>query len=338
MKRVLALLDNKQTKGFLSLGIVVAIWVASGYLAQVIFKSYSFNNSVAVPVYSMIIGLILLMPLSWRKLTRDVMPSPSQVGILGLFWLCAQIPYFLSLQYTSVPTNMAISATSTVFTFVFSMLVLKYSFRVWSAVGLALNIAGSLVIVFFNAEATGDKESGDDVVKETIGGIIFAISAAISSGLFSCMFKKWVKREENSGIVFGCFGFVGILIGIPCILICHFSGLQEFQVPGWEATLLILTDAFMCSVICNFFFSKAFVYLTPVIVQVGLTTTIPVSFVITGLILKTHSYPALAILGILLICAAVLVVSFDQARYEKILENKSENDCVQNLNESEMKS
>jgi solute carrier family 35 protein F5 len=271
-------------------------------------------------VYSIIVGLSLLAPIFWRRIKQESLPSPLRIGILGTLWLFAQFLYLLSIMFTSVPTNMAISATSTVFSFLFAMLILGYSFRKYSALGVLVIMAGITLSAFFKATIVEEGESGSKI-DETIGGIILSISSAVVCGLFSCLFKKWVTIEENSGIVFGCFGFVGILIGIPCIVIAHYTGLQAFQIPDWEVSLLILGDSVLCSVICNFFFSRAFVYLTPVIVQVGLTMTIPISFIITSLILRTHSYPIPGILGACLIFVAVMIVSYDQAKYEQSLVN-----------------
>jgi drug/metabolite transporter (DMT)-like permease len=143
-------------------------------------------------------------------------------------------------------------------------------------------------------------------------------------GLFACLFKKWVNVEQNSGIVFGLFSVVAVIIGIPTIVICHFTGIQEFQVPDWRAALLTVADALLCSVVGNYFYAKCYVYLSPITVAMGLTLTIPVSFVITAGILKTHIYPYQAIIGVALIFIAVVLVSWDQAKYEKTLSQRNQ--------------
>lgn len=305
------------TKGYICLALVDVIWVASGYLMQVIYTKYNYSNSIAMAVYSVILGLILLLPLCWRKVSRASLPSVAQLGVLGFLWLLGQLTYLFALMYSSMSTCTAISGTATVFAYLFSMIILKYSFRWLSALGVAVCMAGIVLTALFNATATDPANSNESVIAETATGIIAGILAAVNSGLFTCLFKKWVKDDSNSGIVFGCFGFVGIVIGIPIIMISHYSGLQAFELPNWDASLLIVADAILCSVVCNFFFSKTFVYLSPVIVQVGLTMTIPVTFIITALILRTHRYPPVAIVGVVLIFLAVIVVSYDQAKYEQ---------------------
>lgn len=323
---------SNAAKGYICLGIVDATWMASGYVAQIVFTTYGFKNSIAMAVYSVIFGLILLCPILWRKIEWTDLPTKAQMFVLGVLWLGGQLLYLLSLMFASMSTSTAISGTATAFAYIFSIIMLKYSFRLISAVGVTVSVVGITLTALFKAD-TNDQEN--HVITETVQGILFAGLGAVNSGLFTCLFKLWVKNEENSGIVFGSFGFVGILIGIPIIVISNYTGLQAFEVPSWEAALLIVADAFLCSVVCNYFFSKTFIYLTPVIVQVGLTVTIPISFIITALILKTHIYSTWSILGIVLIFLAVAVVSYDQAMYEKSREiSKGSGNVVEEENDS----
>ena len=316
---------GNQAKGYICLSIVDATWIASGYVAQIVFTVFDFHNSIAMAVYSVIFGLVLLSPLLWRKIDMAELPSIFQMGSLGLIWLLGQFLYLLSLRYASMSTATAVSGTATAFAYIFSILLLKYDFRWVSGVGVLACIGGITLTALFRAEAADSEQAS---TPETVQGILFAAVGAVNSGIFSCLFKMWVRDDKNSGIVFGSFGFVGIVFGIPAIAISHFTGFQEFEVPTWQTALLILADAFICSVICNYFFSKTFVYLSPVIVQVGLTMTIPISFVITAAILRTHSYPAMAIVGVVMIFLAVVVVSYDQAKYEES-RNRNELDTKQ---------
>lgn len=316
MKLGIELLKHHLVKGYLCLAVVVTCWTASGYLTQGTATIYNFDNWVALPIYSMTFGLILLLPLTWRKVSMCDLPTVPQMGILGVLWLICQVLFVLALMYSSMATVTAVSASSTAFSYLFSVIILKYKLRLVSVLSVLVAIGGVVLTACFKGKALAS-DSDEKVINETVYGIVMALVAAVGSGLFSCLFKKWVKEDTNSGIVFGSFGFVGITVGIPVIIICHFSGIQEFQVPCWQAALRIVADAFMCSVVCNFFYSKTFIYLTPVIISVGLTMMIPITFILTALILRTHEYPPLAIFGVCLIFLAVVAVSYDQAKYEK---------------------
>ena len=318
MKLGLDIFRHNLVKGYVCLAIVVAIWTASGYLTQGTFVLYNYQNSIAIPAYSTTVGLILLSPLAWRKVNRSDLPTFTQMFLLGVLWLLGQLLYLLALLYTSMGTVTAVVASSTAFSFLFSVVILKYDFRIVSALSVLVTIAGVTLTACFKAEALQTDEN-EMIINETVHGIVVGLASAVVSGLFNCLFKKWVKDDKNTGIVFGSFGIVGIFVGIPVIVISHYTGIQEFQMPCWEVAVRILADALMCSVVCNYFFSKTFIYLTPVIVSVGLTMTIPIAFIITALVLQTHSYPPMAILGVTLIFLAVVAVSYDQAKYEREL-------------------
>jgi len=317
-----ALIPNKAVRGFLSVAIVVAVWVLSSFIAHRIYTVYGYTNSVAMAAYSLMIGSILLLPLTWRRVTLADLPKIWQVSTLGMIWFSGQVFYLFSLLYTSIGTNSAIQATSTAFSFIFSLVILRYAFRLYSAIGVLIVIGGVVLTSLFKAEVT----MGDEfVIHETTLGIILAIVSAVFGGLFGTLFKKWVKVEENSGIVFGLFSIIAVVVGIPTIVICHYTGLQDFEIPSWKAALWFVGDALLCSVVGNFFFAQAYVNLTPVAVQVGLNMTIPISFFISAVILWTHVYPPGAIVGAVLIFMAVVLVSWDQYRYELLLKRKVDN-------------
>jgi solute carrier family 35 protein F5 len=151
-----------------------------------------------------------------------------------------------------------------------------------------------------------------------------AVSAAVCFGLFSCLFKKWVPEDKYGGIVFGTFGVISLILGIPLVLITHYTELQAVVSPGWQAALLITTDAILCCFVNNFCLSRAFIYLTPVVVLVGLTMTTPLSIFADVVIFKNLDYSALNVVGICLIIVAVLVVGYDQNLYEKLMQRRND--------------
>jgi drug/metabolite transporter (DMT)-like permease len=333
--RVLQLLQHDLIKGFLCLAMVVIIWVASGFIAQAIFTEYKFYNFAAISVYSLMIGMVNLLPLMWRKLKRDDLPTTMQIGVLGLLWQAGQMLFVISLMYTTMGTNMALQSCSGAFSYIFSLIILKYDFRWWSAFGVALVMGSVILASFYPAEAI-DKSQDSSAIKETVTGFVLAIAAAMNGALFSNMFKKWVTKPANSDLIFGFFGVIAIVVGIPLLVIFHYTGVQQFEVPSWQVALLILADAIICSVICNkFFFPRAFIYLTPVTVQVGLTMTIPLSYIVTIAFLHTHTYHWLAFVAATMIFVAVVIVSFDQAKYKTILDEKEKEATANETNDIE---
>ena len=325
--------------GYVCLAAVVLQWVTSGFVAQYVFTELDYRCTVTQTVYTLCFYSVLLVPHAVRHyrqtLVADsedlspvsfVLANKGKVMALGCLWLCAQVIYVMSLMYTSMGTNTAVSSSSSAFSFIFSMLILKYEFRWLSALGVAVTVSGVILTALFRAEkptVAPDLEPTDQFdIKETVEGILMAVSAAACFGLFSCLFKKWVTEDRFGGIVFGSFGIVSFVIGIPFILIANYSGLQEFGLPDWRVALIVTADAIMCCFVNNVCLSRAFIYLTPVIVLVGLTMTTPLSIFGDAVIFANHSYSPLNIVGISLITLAVLVVGYDQAQFEKSLDQR----------------
>ena len=299
---------------------------------QFVFTNLDYRCTITQTVYTLCFYSVLLIPHLIRHYRGDPLSpidglSPVQfvlnnrvkVFILGCLWLTAQVVYVMSLMYTSMGTNTAVSSSSSAFSFIFSILILGYSFRIFSALGVALTIAGVVLTALFRADPPTTTPSiiGQFEITESVEGILMAVSAAACFGLFSCLFKKWITDDKYGGIVFGTFGLVSLVIGVPFIIISHFSGLQSLILPDWKVVLIVTADAIMCCFVNNFCLSRAFIYLTPVIVLVGLTMTTPLSIFADTVIFSNHTYSTLNIIGISLITVSVLIVGYDQAQFEK---------------------
>ena len=321
--------------GYLCLTAVVLQWVASGFVAQTVFTIFNYQSTVAQTVYNLCFYSVLLIPhiVSHQKAKRSgqheqpssaidyVLENKWKVLGLGCIWLSAQVVYVMSLLYSSMGKNTAVSSSSSAFSFVFSILILGYQFRIVSALGVLGTIGGVVMTSLFRPDEIVDPSTtGDFEIVDSAQGYIMAVSAAVCFGLFSCLFKKWIKEDKYGGVVFGSFGLISLVIGLPLVLICHFTGLQTVAVPGWQAALLITLDAILCCFVNNFCLSRAFIYLTPVVVLVGLSMTTPLSIFVDVVILGKSAYSALNVVGVCLIILAVLVVGYDQNIYEKKLD------------------
>ena len=325
--------------GYLCLTAVVIQWVTSGFVAQYVFSDLSYRCTITQTVYTVFFYTVLLIPHILRKKPSSdaashettpydfLLSHKAKVFVLGSLWLCGQVVYVMSLMYTSMGTNTAVSSSSSAFSFIFSMLILGYAFRWLSGLGVPVTIAGVVLTALFRADGPSDPAESAPIV-ETVEGILMAVSAAGCFGLFSCLFKKWIVNDQYGGIVFGSFGLVAFAVGLPFIVIAHFSGLQTFVVPDWKVWLIVTGDAIMCCFVNNVCLSRAFIYLTPVTVLVGLTITVPLSVFADAVIFANHSYSAANIVGISLITVAVLVVGYDQAIFEKSLDQAKSSPVV----------
>ena len=325
--------------GYICLASVVLQWVTSGFVVQYVFNDLMYKNTVTQTVYTVSFYSVLLIPHFWRAWKSRGNPERNEaalaplefvkqnkvkVSVLGCLWLGGQVVYVMSLMHTSMGTNTAVSSSSSAFSFIFSILILGYAFRWVSGLGVLVTSAGVVLTALFRAETPVN--GGSTSTPETVEGIVMAVCAAACFGLFSVLFKKWIVDDKFGGVVFGSFGVIAFVVGVPLVIISHYAGIQSFELPDWKIWLIVTADATMSCFVNNVCLSRAFIYLTPVIVLVGLTMTTPLSIFADTVIFSNHSYSTLNVVGITLITVAVLVVGYDQALFEKSLEQRKESE------------
>ena len=330
--------SSKFVWGYICLTAVVLQWVTSGFVSQYVYTNFEYRSSITQSIYTLTIYAVLFIPHLWNRFIRSsgdtgkeesasqmqfIFDNKLKVFALGCLWMCAQVIYTMSLLFTSMGTNTALSSSSSAFSFIFSMIFLGYKFRLLSGLGVSLTVAGVVLTALFRAESSSpDPNNETSTIKETVEGIILALSAAACFGLFSCLFKKWVVNDKHGGVVFASFGIVAFFIGCPLIVIANYSGLQQFVLPDYRVWLIVTADATMCCFVNNVCLSRAFIYLTPVIVLVGLCMTTPLSIFVDSVIFRNHTYSSLNIVGITMTTISVLIVGWDQATFEKSLEQQ----------------
>lgn len=284
-------MSNQPILGYLSLSLVVLIWVGSGYLIQWIFSSADATNGykdnpIAMTVISMgLFSLLLLLPgekssklsaLLLKKGARKKFSFPlidSHSLVLGSVWLFAQLTYNVSLKHIAVSTSSSISALSSFFTYAFSLALLKgYTIDKYVLCGIGFSITGIHLLV---------SDSGQNAPLSIIG-LFLAIFSCSLYGLFSVLLKKWTKHTDSVTSLFGRLGTVAIIIGIPLVFVAHIFGIEIFRFPSIFCFLAICGNAIFGSVFSDVLLAKSIMLLTPIIVSVGLTFTIPVSMLIEG--------------------------------------------------------
>lgn len=97
------------------------------------------------------------------------------------------------------------------------------------------------------------------------------------------MLKNWVHDERNVAHVFGLFGVVALLTGVPLLIVSHIFSIERFEYPGLSAFAamtcmsrvmcsmhhLNLGNALFGSVLSDFLLSVAVVLLSPLVASVS---------------------------------------------------------------------
>ena len=306
---------NQTVLGYFCLSLVVFIWVGSGYLIQWIFSSRDstngyHNNPVAMTVISVgLCSLLLLLPtnqtshkstplLSKKKLEENYFKLDLHSFVLGFVWLMAQLTYNVSLKHITVSTSSSISALSSFFTYMFSLYLLKgYKVDKLAVSGIVFSMIGIHMLV---ADSSTDNSL-------PVIGLVLAVSSCALYGLFSVLLKRLTRESDSVTSLFGRLGTVAILVGIPILCIADLVQFEIFHLPSFTCFLAICVNAIFGSVLSDVLLAKSIMLLTPIVVSVGLTFTIPVSMMIE----RTQVLAARTAIGyILVVLALVLVGSY----------------------------
>lgn len=292
--------------GYFYLFLVVSIWVWSGFLIQWIFSDSTngyTNNPIAMTILSIGLCCLLLLlprnpvPESQHKLITNKSPIflDTKSFVLGTVWLLAQLTYNVSLKNLSVSTSSSISAFSTLFTYIFSLLFLRgYTIDTYPVFGILLSVLGIHLLVH------------TDETTVSIFGIFLAISSCAFYGLFSVLLKKWTRNSDSVVFLFGQLGTVAIILGIPLIIFAHLIGIESFHFPSLPCFSAICANGIIGSVLSDILLANAIIRLTPIIVSVGLTFTIPVSTIIESSSIHWPSRRSLS--GYIFVVASLVLV------------------------------
>eukprot|EP00434_Breviolum_minutum_P042663 symbB.v1.2.037988.t1/scaffold5769.1/size23835/2 len=144
----------RQVEGMMMLAGCLFLWVFSSAAVQVIATDiFNFQQPLFVTLFNSVVGIILLwpyIPCRFQSINRKdyvtdsvTLAATARMSCsVGILWVCSQCMYNVSLLHTSVATNTVLSSTSSVFTFLFSLLLTGNKFRQRSCMGVLLCFLG----------------------------------------------------------------------------------------------------------------------------------------------------------------------------------------------------
>ncbi|TQE12460.1 hypothetical protein C1H46_002113 [Malus baccata] len=162
--------------------------------------------------------------------------------LISPFWFFAQLTFNLSLKYTTVTSNTILSSSSSLFTFLVSLVFLGEKFTLVKLISVLLCMGGTIVV------SLGDSRTALSAIASNplLGDILALVSAALYSVYITLIRKKLPDEDdEKSGRAsmaqfLGFLGLSNFLIFLPVALILHFSKLEPFYMLTWEQVGLIV--------------------------------------------------------------------------------------------------
>ncbi|KAK4706742.1 hypothetical protein R3W88_033706 [Solanum pinnatisectum] len=200
------------------------------------------------------------------------------------FWFLAQLTFNLSLKYTTVTSNTILSSSSSLFTFLVSLVFLGEVFT-WVKLFSVLLCMGGTIIV-----SLGDSKSGSSKVASNpvLGDILSLVSAAMYAVYITLIRKKLPDDDGKSGHVsmaqfLGYLGLFNMLIFLPIPLVLNFANLEPFNTLTWKQLGLIVGKGMFDNVLSDLLWAKAILLTSTTVATAGLTIQVPLAAIVDSL-------------------------------------------------------
>lgn len=208
-------------------------------------------------------------------------------AMLAPAYFALNYTYFLSLDLSSVSETMVLSASTGVWTLLFSRLVLREPMSRVKYATVVLSMAGICIVISSGAHAEPDassssSSSGSFVLGDRLAGKLLAIMSAASSGIYMVLLRACVPDETavHMPSLFGLLGLTAACAFAPLFPLLHLTGIERFELPrsnaAWGATLI---NAVLSTVLPDMLLAQAVVMTSPLLATLGLSMMIPFSIV-----------------------------------------------------------
>ncbi|GAM89030.1 hypothetical protein ANO11243_070640 [Dothideomycetidae sp. 11243] len=226
-----------------------------------------------------------------------------------ILWYLANYFAAACLEYTTVASSTILTSTSSIFTLLFGIVARVERFTIRKLLAVLASLAGIAMISSIDLSGRSDEGRGSFPHKSPreIGtGDAMAVLSAVLYGMYAVRMKARMHDESSVDmpLFFGLVGLLNTLLLWPGFFILHWSGIEPFAFfPDKRVAAIIAINA-LSSLVADFTWAYALLLTSPIIVTLGLTTTIPLSLI--GQLVLNHQSAGL----VYWLAAAVVVASF----------------------------
>lgn len=174
-------------------------------------------------------------------------------GVVYLFCDVNHVVYF-------VQSNTILSSSSSLFTFIVSLMFLGETFTWVKLISVLLCMGGTVIV------SLGDSESGSSAIASNpfLGDTLSLLSAAFYS-VYITLIRKHLPDDddEKSGHVsmaqvLGFLGLFNLLIFLPVALVLNFTKLEPFNMLTWKQFGLIVGKGISSKFVLHYNFLQSY--------------------------------------------------------------------------------
>lgn len=317
---------NRWHTGLILLGVVVFLWVASGFMVNAMSGQY--EKPYFITYLNTGVFTVYLIPslLKWRKRShyapvgdvddgeeggrgtgKHVNFTVRETATIGMqfafLWFMANLFNNASYLYTTVSSATVIACTSSFFTLIIGSMCGIESFSMKKLFALIVSFAG----VCFLSLADGNDE---EAPPNALLGNFYALVSAALYGVYTTLLKYKVEDESriDTKLFFGFVGLSNTIIVWPVLVLFHFVGIERFELPPNSSIWWLVILNSLSTIVSDFLWIVAMLMTSPLVVTVGLSATIPLSM-FGDLFWRHHFGSVVYYIGAAMVCWSFFVVN-----------------------------
>ncbi|KEQ77850.1 hypothetical protein M436DRAFT_35616 [Aureobasidium namibiae CBS 147.97] len=237
-----------------------------------------------------------------------------------ILWFMANYFVAACLEHTTVASSTILTSTSSIFTLLLGCAVNVEIFTLRKLFGVLASLLG--VVLISSVDLFGNNDNGRGSfphkdARQVALGDAMALLSAVLYGVYAVLMKKRIgdERRISMPVFFGLVGLFNVLLLWPGFLVLHFTGVEPFELPPTSrVTTIILVNSFS-SLLSDIAWAYAVLLTSPIVVTVGLSTTIPLSL-IGQLLINNQTSPAIYWLGAFVVVLSFAFVNHEEAQDE----------------------
>ncbi|CAH6723129.1 hypothetical protein CLIB1444_13S01002 [[Candida] jaroonii] len=364
---IIDIIHERETRNF-RLGVVLIVvavltWIIGLELVNSVLKDDSYQKPMMFALITGSCFSLNLIPdiINFFK-PKEIIPQekfdndPLPLNKVEVFWLSFQIAVIYlvynicalsGLKYTSASNQTVLSSTTSIFTLFIGYFLNTDAFTLKKIICTLVSFSGVLLVNFSETKSFNGDNDNKFIPKNPKLGNMLSVMGALMYAFYLIIMKVKLgnaNRTTNETRLFGFMGLITIVLSGPVLFILDYYGIEKFQFPPPNNTVLLVVVANgVLSYVSDFVTILASLLTSPLITSLSLTSSIPITIFIDLIILHITGGKSngsknllLYISGIVSILVSVVLINLNSTTELELIEQSIDKTLDEAIRNDEM--